>query len=337
MLGGGGNPSAWWEIDGDARRRTTAAARPRRPTTLAQGNDYVGVAIATARRRAGRCVVGPDRDHLELGGRLRARLPGRRPAAVVAARLRRGRALVAHVRHAVDHTRATGAAEPLVTAAGSVVHGHFYQPPGWIRSAAPCRPTPPRRRLATGTPGSAPSATGPTRELGNSGTMSWDLGPTLAAWMESGDPVAYRGFVAGDARRNGMAQPFHHAIMPLAVRARPAHGDPLGPARLRAALRPAGPTGMWLPETAVDLATLRMLAEDGVASHDPRAVAGAADDLDTRRPVRIDLGDGRSMSWRCLRRAVSAAVSFEPDATVDADGSCAIASCRGSRSRAPPR
>jgi alpha-amylase len=46
MLGGGGNPSAWWEIDGrrmahDARGTATAV------TAFAQGNDYVGIAVAT--------------------------------------------------------------------------------------------------------------------------------------------------------------------------------------------------------------------------------------------------------------------------------------------------
>ncbi len=47
MLGGGGNPSAWWEVDG---RRTahdthgTAEAI----SSLAQGNDYLGIAVATA-------------------------------------------------------------------------------------------------------------------------------------------------------------------------------------------------------------------------------------------------------------------------------------------------
>jgi alpha-amylase len=47
MLGGGGNPSAWWEVGGERTGhdgRGTAAS----VTELAQGNDYVGIAVATA-------------------------------------------------------------------------------------------------------------------------------------------------------------------------------------------------------------------------------------------------------------------------------------------------
>jgi hypothetical protein len=41
--------------------------------------------------------------------------------------------------------------------------------------------------------------------------------------------------------------------------------------------------------------------------------------IDTRRPVRLELGDGRSIVAVLYDGLLSAAVSFEPDATVDAD------------------
>ena len=95
-----------------------------------------------------------------------------------------------------------------------VVHGHFYQPP----RLDPFTGTMPRD------PTAAPAhdwnerisadCYRPNAEIGNLGAMSWDLGPTLAGWLEHGDPIAYRGFVDGDAGGNGMAQPFHHAILP---------------------------------------------------------------------------------------------------------------------------
>ncbi|MEX1170661.1 MAG: alpha-amylase/4-alpha-glucanotransferase domain-containing protein, partial [Chloroflexota bacterium] len=46
MLGGGGNPSAWWEVGG---RRTAHDGRGTATdvTAFAQGNDYVGIAVAT--------------------------------------------------------------------------------------------------------------------------------------------------------------------------------------------------------------------------------------------------------------------------------------------------
>jgi alpha-amylase len=45
MLGGGGNPSAWWEIDG-ARQGHDTHGSIGTLTEYAQGNDYVGIAVA---------------------------------------------------------------------------------------------------------------------------------------------------------------------------------------------------------------------------------------------------------------------------------------------------
>ncbi len=159
----------------------------------------------------------------------------------------------------------------------------------------------------------------PNAEIGNLGAMSWDLGPTLAGWLEHGDPVAYRGFVDGDAGNNGMAQPFHHTILPLATTAdrRTEIRWGLRDFEVRFGRRPAG---MWLPETAVDLATLRLLADEGI-THTilaPWQVDGGWL-LDTRRPVRIDLGDGRSIVAVLYDAPLSTSVSFEPQSTVDAD------------------
>ena len=46
MLGGGGNPSAWLEIDGERTSHDSARAATAQ-TRLAQGNDYIGIAIAS--------------------------------------------------------------------------------------------------------------------------------------------------------------------------------------------------------------------------------------------------------------------------------------------------
>ena len=200
-----------------------------------------------------------------------------------------------------------------------VVHGHFYQPP----RLDPFSGRMPRE------PSAAPAhdwnerisadCYRPNADIGNLGAISWDLGPTLAGWLEVGDPIAYRGFVAGDEGANGMAQPFHHAILPLASIAdrRTEIRWGLRDFALRFG-RPA--TGMWLPETAVDLVTLRLLADEGV-THTilaPWQVAGGAW-LDPRRPVRIDLGAGRSIVAVLYDAGLSTAVSFEPTATIDAD------------------
>jgi len=200
-----------------------------------------------------------------------------------------------------------------------VVHGHFYQPPRLdpFTGTMPLDPTAApahdwNERISA-------DCYRPNAVLGNLGAISWDVGPTLAGWLEHGDPVAYRGFVDGDAGANGMAQPFHHAILPLASAAdrRTEVRWGLRDFEYRFGRRPSG---MWLPETAVDLATLRLLADEGV-SHTilaPWQVDGDGS-LDTRRPVRLDLGDGRTMIIAIYDGLLSAGVSFEPAMTVDAD------------------
>jgi hypothetical protein len=199
-----------------------------------------------------------------------------------------------------------------------VVHGHFYQPLRLdpFTGALPADPTAApahdwNERISA-------DCYRPNAELGNLGAISWDLGPTLAGWLHASDPVAHHGFVAGDRGTNGMAQPFHHTILPLSSAADRRTEIRWG---LRDFLvrfgRPA--TGMWLPETAADLATLRMLADEGVAYTilAPWQVTGH--DIDTRRPVRIELGDGRTMAVAVYDGGLSAAVSFDPQATTDAD------------------
>jgi 4-alpha-glucanotransferase len=46
MLGGGGNPAAWWEIGGERTGHDTSG-RATAVELLAQGNDFIGIAIAT--------------------------------------------------------------------------------------------------------------------------------------------------------------------------------------------------------------------------------------------------------------------------------------------------
>jgi hypothetical protein len=115
-----------------------------------------------------------------------------------------------------------------------------------------------------------------------------------------------------------MAQPFHHAILPLASAAdrRTEIRWGLRDFEVRFGRRAVG---MWLPETAVDLATLRDLAGEGITHTVLAPWQVDAVGLDTRVPVRLDLGDGRSIVVALYDGLLSAAVSFEPWATVDAD------------------
>jgi alpha-amylase len=47
MLGGGGNPSAWWRVDGTASAHDGSGTADE-VSTISQGNDYVGIAFETA-------------------------------------------------------------------------------------------------------------------------------------------------------------------------------------------------------------------------------------------------------------------------------------------------
>jgi hypothetical protein len=199
-----------------------------------------------------------------------------------------------------------------------VVHGHFYQPSRADPFSGTIPSDPSAAPFHDWTERVSSESYRPNAERGNLGHMSWDLGPTLAAWMEREDPTAYGGFISGDRGINGIAQSFHHTILPLASAAERRTEIRWGLRDFEWRFgRPA--MGLWLPEAAVDLPTLRMLAEAGV-QHTILAPSQAEDHpIDTRRPYRVDLGDGRSIVVAFYDGDLSSAVSFAPHATADAD------------------
>lgn len=219
------------------------------------------------------------------------------------------------------------------------VHGHFYQP---------LRVDPFSGRIPAD-PSAAPfhdwnarvdaECYRPNAERGTLGRISFDVGPTLAGWLATEAPASYHGFVAADvadgaaspatrdgspgdaaepAHGNAIAQSFHHTILPLASAADRRTEIRWG---LRDFLvrfgRPAD--GLWLPETAVDLPTLRSAAEEGVRYTILAPWQSTDANLETRRPYRVELGGGRSMIVAFYDAGLSAAASFEPSATADAD------------------
>jgi hypothetical protein len=215
-----------------------------------------------------------------------------------------------------------------VTRGRLAVHGHFYQPSRidpWTGvvpaelSAAPFHDW--NARVDA-------ECYRPNAERGNLAEMSWDLGPTLGGWLSREDPTTLAHFAAAAVRGNAMAQAFHHTILPLASAAdrRTEVRWGLREFEIRFGLRARG---LWLPETAVDLPTLRLLADEGVA-YTILAPWQAADmGIDTRRPYRVDLGSDRSITVVFFDSGLSAAASFEPEATSDAE--------RFARDRVGPR
>jgi len=220
-----------------------------------------------------------------------------------------------------------------------VVHGHFYQPLRVDPFSGTVPVDPSAAPFDNWNARVAAECYRPNAERRNYERMSWDLGPTLAEWLEDGDPKAYRGFTDGDrpsdrdssipvSRGNGMAQPYHHAIAALASAAdrRTEIRWGMRDFQLRFGRKAEG---LWFPETAIDIPSLRIAAEEGIRYTILAPWQAATPNLDTRRPYRVELGGGRSIVVVFYDAGLSSAVSFEPEATADAD--------RFARERVVPR
>ncbi len=209
------------------------------------------------------------------------------------------------------------------------VHAHFYQP----------QRLDPFSGLVPADPSAAPfhdwnrrinaECYEPNAERGTIRRISFDVGPTLAGWLSDHDPATWKAYVAADRpvdrdpaipleRGNAMAQAYHHAILPLASAAdrRTEIRWGLREFELRFGRRAEG---LWLPETAVDVPTLRDLVAEGVRFVILAPWQADVPSLDTRRPYRAELGGGRSIGVVFYDSVLSAAVSFEPAATADAE------------------
>jgi len=194
-----------------------------------------------------------------------------------------------------------------------VVHGHFYQPP--------------RENPWTGQVDVEPSAAPDhdwnvriTREAYEPlipvyKDLSFDFGPTLLDWMEREAPRVYQAVLRSD-HGNALASPYHHIILPLATRRDKETEVRWGIADFQRRFGRV-PAGFWLPETAVDLETLDVLAASGIqftvlAPH--QVTKPPARGL----PARIALPGGRSIAVFVYDGGLSHGVAFGP-LTTDAD------------------
>ncbi len=215
----------------------------------------------------------------------------------------------------------------LVSRPQLAVHGHFYQPERRDPFSGEIAPQPAAAPYRDWNARIDAECYKPNAEHGNLRHISYDLGPTLASWLSEHDAATHQGFVDSDLppeiveekSGNAMAQAYHHAILPLASMAdrRTEVRWGLRDFELRFGRRA---TGIWLPETAVDSATLRILAEEGVLYTILAPWQAVDSKLDTRRPYRVDTAGGKSIVVVFYDAAMSAAASFESDATMDADG-----------------
>jgi alpha-amylase/alpha-mannosidase (GH57 family) len=164
------------------------------------------------------------------------------------------------------------------------IHGHFYQPPRenpWLgeveleMSAVPNHDWNERITLECYRANAAARLVDADNRIlalrNNYHSLSFNFGPTLLGWIERHVPWLYDTLLRADrdsCRRfnghgNGMAQVYSHLIMPLANR-RDKVTQVLWGARDFTHRFGRTPEGMWLAETAVDLETLRVLAEAGI-------------------------------------------------------------------------
>lgn len=225
------------------------------------------------------------------------------------------------------------------------IHCHFYQPPRenpWLDeieyqdSAYPYHDWNERINAECYRPN------GESRILDDDGYLlrlknnyagiSFNFGPTLLSWLEKHDPATYAAILEGDrlsrerfgGHGNAIAQVYNHMIMPLADRRDKE-------TQIRWGLRDfehrfgRKAEAMWLAETAIDLETLEIMEAHGLsyvilAPRQARSVRAPEDsewqeleneDIDTSRPYRLTLPNGRTIAVFFYNGYISRAVAFE--------------------------
>ena len=225
------------------------------------------------------------------------------------------------------------------------IHCHFYQPPrenAWLGaietqdSAAPFHDWNERITAECYAPNGAARILDEgnriARIVNNYAHISYNFGPTLLNWLEHSAPEVYSSIIDADAESrqrfsghgSAMAQAYHHSILPLC------NAQDLR-TEVRWGLRDfqhrygRDPEGMWLPEAAVDIATLEVLAEEGLrfvvlspyqAARMRRIGEQSWHDasggrIDSGRAYVQHLPSGRSIALFFYNGAISRAVAFE--------------------------
>jgi alpha-amylase/alpha-mannosidase (GH57 family) len=205
------------------------------------------------------------------------------------------------------------------------VHAHFYQPPredpltGIIPREVGASPFPNWNEKIHA------ECYRPNAELRNFEQISFNLGPTLGAWMESHDPTTSRRIVEQDQvnyRRygvgNAMAQAYNHTILPLATYLDKVTQVRWGIADFEYRFG-RKPLGMWLPETAADTETLEVLAQNGIRHTILAPWQADHKDVDVTEPYWVNLRDDRQIAVFFYQSELSSRVSFDAGATMNAD------------------
>lgn len=225
------------------------------------------------------------------------------------------------------------------------IHAHFYQPPRenpWLEaverqeSAFPFHDWNERITAECYAPNAASrilDGAGLISQITNNySRISFNFGPTLLSWMEEKAPETYERIIESDgesAKRfaghgSAMAQAYNHMILPLA-NDRDKYTQVLWGVRDFQKRFGRRPEGMWLPEAAVDVATLEVLAELGISftvlaprqAAKVRKIGGrswkdvSGGRIDPTRAYLCRLPSGKRISLFFYDGPISQAVAFE--------------------------
>ncbi|MDR7435709.1 MAG: DUF3536 domain-containing protein [Armatimonadota bacterium] len=225
------------------------------------------------------------------------------------------------------------------------IHGHFYQPPRenpWLEAVEPQDSASPyhdwNARITEEC--YAPNALshildeeGRTVEIVNNyARISFDFGPTLLAWLERNAHEVTTAILQADRESqtryaghgSAIAQAYTHMILPLASR-RDKWTQVVWGVQDFAHRFGRLPEGMWLPETAVDLETLEILAAHGIrftilAPHQAMRVRKIGTSrwedvtggkVDPTTAYLLHLPSGRTINLFFYHEPISHAVAFE--------------------------
>ncbi|MEM3586053.1 MAG: DUF3536 domain-containing protein [Candidatus Jordarchaeaceae archaeon] len=224
------------------------------------------------------------------------------------------------------------------------IHGHFYQPSRenpWLEevelqdSANPYHDWNEKITAECYAPNTASRILDSNNRIiaivNNYTKISFNFGPTLLSWLERHEPEVYESIIEADKESRkyfsghgpAIAQVYNHVIMPLANRQDKITQVIWG---IRDFENRFGrrPEGMWLPETAVDVETLDVMAEQGIkftilAPHQARCVRKIGEEswinvsggnVNTRMPYLCRLPSGRTISIFFYNGAISNEVAF---------------------------
>jgi len=225
------------------------------------------------------------------------------------------------------------------------IHGHFYQPPrenAWLeqieiqdsaypyhdwneRIAAECYTANAESRILD-------EECFITRIVNNYSHVSFNFGPTLLSWMERNSPATYEAVLRADrsssdrfsGHGSAVAQAYSHMIMPLANRRDKTTQVRWGIADFESRFERT-PEGMWLPETAVDIESLEVLAGHNIKFtilaprqaarvrqlNSPEWLDVGGEEVDTTIPYLLNLPSGQSIALFFYDGPIAKSVAFE--------------------------